>query len=577
MFNRKLEDFVNKSLFDIFPNQREAIEEYLKINRKIIETGIGRQYEMTFDIDNKPQTFLINDQAVKDSEGKGIYVVSSSIEITERKLFEQRLKESEEKFRNIAEQSLMGIFIIQDDVIKYANKRMAEINGYSLEEILNWQPKEHYKTLSPESLAFVEEQGRIQELGNSDISSQYPLQIIRKTGEKMWVENFSKIITYEGKPANFITLSDITDRKELDQKLKESEDKYHLLFNNSPIGIGLSTIEGQIIEFNEAIRELTGYTKEELNQLGIPTIYSDQNERVKAVKILREVGYLRDHELKFKRKDGTEFYGSLSLDLVEMNGLEIIQSTLKDITDKKEVELELRKLNNLKSELLRRTSHELKTPLVSIKGFSDLLLEVHRDKLDYYVISTIDEIKQGCLRLEALISDILKTAELESGVIKLVKSREDLSFLIRLCVNEVRGFSDLRNHSLELEIPENLELNFEKEQIHQVINNLINNAIKYTPKNGKIQIKSQIQNEKVLISVKDNGIGLSLNEKSQLFKQFGKIERFGQGLDVIPDGSGLGLYISKKIVELHGGEIWVESEGKNKGSTFYFTLPLHEN
>ena len=122
-----------------------------------------------------------------------------------------------------------------------------------------------------------------------------------------------------------------------------------------------------------------------------------------------------------------------------------------------------------------------------------------------------------------------------------------------------------------------MELDFEKEQIHQVINNLINNSIKYTPRNGKIQIKSQIQNENVLISVKDNGIGLSLSDKNQLFKQFGKIERFGQGLDVIPDGSGLGLYISKKIIELHGGEIWVESEGKNRGSTFYFTLPLHSN
>jgi len=444
-FGRKPENFVQKSLFDLF--SRDLVEEYLKINQKIIESGIGRQYERTFDIENEPRTFLINDQAVKDSEGKGIYIVSSSVDITERKLIEQRLKESEEKYR--------------------------------------------------------------------------------------------------------------------------------LLFNNFPIGIGLSTIEGQVIDYNEAMGELTGYTKEELNKLGIPAIYTDQNEPSKAVNLLREFGKLRDYEIKFKRKDNTEFYGSLSLDLIEIKGVEIIQSTLKDITEKKEAELELIRLNNLKSELLRRTSHELKTPLVSIKGFSDLLLEVHRDKLDDYVVSTIDEIKQGCLRLEALISDILKTSELESGAIELKKSREDLSFLIRLCVNEVRGFSDLRNQSIELEIHEKVELDFEKEQIHQVISNLLNNAIKYTPRNGKIQIKSQIQNENISISVKDNGIGLSLNDRNQLFKQFGKIERFGQGLDVIPDGSGLGLYISKKIIELHGGEIWVESEGMNRGSTFYFTLPLH--
>jgi signal transduction histidine kinase len=102
---------------------------------------------------------------------------------------------------------------------------------------------------------------------------------------------------------------------------------------------------------------------------------------------------------------------------------------------------------------------------------------------------------------------------------------------------------------------------------------LLINAIKYTPPNGKILISSEILEEYFLISIQDNGIGFTEEEKSQIFKRFGKIERYGQGWDVGIEGSGLGLYISKKIIELHGGKIWLVSKGRNKGSIFNFTLP----
>jgi len=248
--------------------------------------------------------------------------------------------------------------------------------------------------------------------------------------------------------------------------------------------------------------------------------------------------------------------------------------TVMDITEKKVAEEELVKLNSLKSELMRRTSHELKTPLVSIKGYSDLLLNVHKEKLDEYVLSSIIEIKKGCERLESLIQDILNTSELESGVVQLNKIVEDLSFFIKLSVRELRGLARLRNHTINLTIPDRLITSFEPEQMHQVISNLINNAIKYTPPDGTIEIRSEILDHYIRVSIKDSGIGLTKEEKERLFTQFGKIERYGQGLDIISDGSGLGLYITKKIVELHGGKIWVESEGRNKGSTFYFTLPI---
>ena len=216
----------------------------------------------------------------------------------------------------------------------------------------------------------------------------------------------------------------------------------------------------------------------------------------------------------------------------------------------------------------------MKTPLVSIKGFTDLLLNVHKEKLDDYVLSTVHEIRLGCERLENLIQDILTTSQLELGSIQLKKTEGDLSFLVKLSIRESQGLIKLRNHTIDLKIHDKLITSFEQEQIHQVISNLINNAIKYTPPDGNIEIKSEIINKSIKISIKDNGIGITREEKENLFTQFGKIERYGQGLDIISDGSGLGLYISKKIVELHEGKIWVNSEGRNKGCTFYFTLPL---
>lgn len=211
---------------------------------------------------------------------------------------------------------------------------------------------------------------------------------------------------------------------------------------------------------------------------------------------------------------------------------------------------------------------KLKTPLVSIKGYADLLLNQHYEDLDFYTISVLHEIKQGCSRLESLIKDLIETSKLESGEIKLNKLEDDLTFLIRFCIRDLKGLVETRNHELIVETDEKMITDFEKERIYDVIINLLSNAIKYTPPNGKIIIRSKIKKEFFIVSVQDTGIGLTNEEKGKIFKKFGKIERYGQGLDVVSEGSGLGLYISKKIIELHEGDIWVKSKGKKKDQNF---------
>ena len=114
----------------------------------------------------------------------------------------------------------------------------------------------------------------------------------------------------------------------------------------------------------------------------------------------------------------------------------------------------------------------------------------------------------------------------------------------------------------------------DKERIYEVISNLLLNAVKYTPPGGIISIQTYTDDNNHIVSVSDNGIGFTEEEKKQVFKQFGKIERYGQGWDVAIEGTGLGLYITKKLVELHGGKIWLKSEGRDKGTTFSFSIPM---
>jgi signal transduction histidine kinase len=149
--------------------------------------------------------------------------------------------------------------------------------------------------------------------------------------------------------------------------------------------------------------------------------------------------------------------------------------------------------------------------------------------------------------------------------------------VINNCISDNRYLATKRNIIIELNMPDFLKLEFDKMRIEQVITNLLSNAIKNTPKKGIIRINLEEKGDYVYFNISDTGIGLTEQEMEKLFTKFGKIERYGQKMDVDIEGSGLGLYISKEIVDLHGGYIWVESAGRNKGSTFYIKLSKHRN
>ncbi len=507
------------------------------------------------------------------NESRGAILISR--DITKRKETEQKLRKSEEKYRSLIEDAQEGVWALDENEITiFVNQRICEMLGYTKDEMIG----KNLPSFIPESMEPLIEGNRSKR--ENGIKETYDFQFLKKNGDIIYTEIKASPILDENQnyKGSFAYINDITSKKIAEQKLKESENKYRTLFESSTDGIYSTDMEGRFIEVNEAFLKMIGYSREEVldlhnRQITPPKWYEHEDNMLFTH---FSEGESKVYEKEFILKNGDILPVSIRFWILldEQGDPYRIWAIVRDITESKKLEKKLKEINRIKSEFLSRASHELKTPLVSIKGFTDLILTMHSEELKPEIISNLEEIDKGCARLQKIINDLLYTSRLESPDLKPRLEKENLSFLINYCANELHPLAVKREHSINLEIHESIITRFEKEEIHEVLSNLLSNAIKYTPPRGWIDIKTDLTEEFVIISIKDNGIGFTKDEKDRIFKQFGKIERYGQGFDLGIDGTGLGLYISKKIVESHGGEIWMESEGKDKGSTFYFSLPL---
>ncbi|MHA1370486.1 MAG: ATP-binding protein [Promethearchaeota archaeon] len=256
---------------------------------------------------------------------------------------------------------------------------------------------------------------------------------------------------------------------------------------------------------------------------------------------------------------------------------------IEDITSLKKAELilereniRLKELNEMRQEFILNSTHELKTPLVSLYGATNFLLQSYKDRLDPDTLNLINLIYRGAIRLMKLINTLLDISKIEVNKLRLEKRKADFVSVIRSAVAEIDYYVQQRKCKIDFDMPDSLYLTFDKLRIEQVVLNLLSNALKNSKSGGKILIRlvKDTENNRAVFSIKDNGVGITKEEMKLLFSKFGKIERNATKFNIDIQGSGLGLYISKEFISRHGGRIWAESEGRNKGSTFYFTLPL---
>ncbi len=287
-------------------------------------------------------------------------------------------------------------------------------------------------------------------------------------------------------------------------------------------------------------------------------------------------------DLRMFRKDGSVIWVNLQASLIQIEGNFFVQAVFTDISKRKEVEFlinqeikKLKELDKIRKNLISRVAHELKTPIATVCGGAELLSDHYNQNLEYEQKDLIDLIGKGGNRLKYLVDNLIDISRMEYDKFELKKQKFDLSKLIKESSEEMESFARKRNVTFKLNLPDNLFLNIDKIRIEQVIMNLLSNAIKNTQPKGEVDISLEKISNWASISVKDTGVGLTREEMDILFKRFGKLERVGDGLEFIDiQGSGLGLFISKEIVDLHGGNIRVESEGRNKGSEFIIKLPL---
>jgi len=253
-------------------------------------------------------------------ENKYLYVTYSGIEpdmvfvhtddITKQKRAEASLKESEEKFRMISDQSLVAISIAQDGVIKYVNKQLAELSGYSTEEMKSWGPGEFLKIIHPDYRELVAEQSQKKSMGLDDVIDKYEFLGIRKSGEFIWIDNYSKTVTYEGRPAVLSIMIDITEKKKAEKKLKESEMKTRQAYNRAEFYKDLFAHDinnilqnlSSAIEINqERLQKLKGTKKiEEINLL----MREQVNRGAKLVSNIRKLTQIEEHKFEFQEVEG---------------------------------------------------------------------------------------------------------------------------------------------------------------------------------------------------------------------------------------------------------------------------------
>ncbi|MGZ7116605.1 MAG: PAS domain-containing sensor histidine kinase, partial [Methanobacterium sp.] len=561
------DELIGTDFSDYFTEPEKARKGYQQVFQE------GRVFDYPLEVQHisgRITPVLYNASVYKDGFGNVIGVFAAARDITELKKAEYELKLAGTYNRSLIEASVDPLVTIgPDGKITDVNNSTEIVTGYPRKELIRTDFSDYFT--EPEKA-----REGYKQVFHEGIVLDYPLEIKHKNGHITPVlYNASVYRDESGRVIGiFAAARDITELKKAEEGL-EIASKY----NRSLIEASLDPLvtigpDGKITDVNGATEQVTGYSRDDLIGTDFSDYFTEPEEARDGYQEVFREGWVFDYPLEIKHKEGrvTPVLYNASVYRDESSEVIGVFAAARDITERKKAEnmlkLKLEELARSNAELEQFayvSSHDLQEPLRMIGSYLQLLQRKYEgeldDKADKYINFAVD----GANRMQNLINDLLAFSRVTT------QAREFEPTDCELILNQVLS-------NLEISIKENKAIIFhdhlpevmsDSTQLAQVFQNLINNAIKFrSEKAPKIYISAKQNDNQWLFAVKDNGIGIDSKHLERIFEVFKRLHKRREY-----PGTGIGLSICKKIIERHGGHIWVESE-LGKGSTFYFTIPV---
>ncbi|MDF1549497.1 MAG: PAS domain S-box protein, partial [Bacteroidales bacterium] len=536
-------------------------------------------------------------------DGKKARAVSIK-DISERKEKERELIEHQLFIQRITEQSpdIIYIYEVEKSANIYINKDLRKILGYSSQELPDSSTEIIQKLIHPDDVQQFDSAYNTIRSAGKDYVFEFTYRLLAKNGDWKWFAGKEKefqrrngiIITMIG------TLQDISTQKAYEQALSESEEQLSTIFENAPMIMILLNSDRKILKANRNAEGTSGPSKSfSLNKLlgdALNCINSFQLEKgcgnsincvnCELKKTISETFETKENRHKIEVKlnllennQPIERFLLVSTTLMKSMEPTTILLTLDDITERKRMEIDLKEAkekaeesNKLKTSFLQNMSHEIRTPMNGIIGFSEMLnrQDLSDDRRSFYTNVIVNSSNQ----LLNIVNDILDISKIETGLVKANENKTNLNRLMSELFSFFKPQAWKKGINMYLNLPlENKEAHIMVDdlKLHQILNNLIANALKFTHQ-GYIRFGYAQESEDLTFYVEDSGIGIEKNYHEKIFEQFRQLEltstrRYG--------GTGLGLSISKAYAKILNGKLWLESE-EEVGSTFFLTIPYRK-
>jgi len=596
-WNSYAEEMLNKNEKDLYLAPVSSLyssEEWQRIRSENVRQK-GIKYRMETKMlrkDKEPLDVELSLCILKSIDGKIVGSVGIIKDISKLKIAERKLKESENKYRTIFDNSAVAITVSDE------NERIVSWNNFA--EILLEMNKEDLFMKPVKSLYPEEDWAKIrsENIRQKGMKHCIETRMVKKNNETISVcLSLSVIKNYKDKIIGSIgVIQDNSKQKKMETYLKKSEKKFRQLYENAPIPYHTLNPNGIITNVNKKWCQILGYLANEVIGKSIFNFINNTDKESAKSSFIKKINdgesYTELSEREFLTKSGEKrIFLMHDFQYFDNTGnLEFIQTTMEDITERtkndeklkesydiircvnkdlerkvKERTNEIENLLKQKDEFINQLGHDLKTPLTPLVSLLPIMENTEDDPKSKEMLEVFH---RNVDYMKNLVTKTIELARLNSSNTVFDYKDINLRDVIENCIKDQLIICDNKNIKINNEVEKTIIVKADRLRLGELFNNIFNNSLKYTPIEGTIIVNTTNDEDFVTVSIKDSGIGMNEEQLGKIFNEFYKADKSRHDFR----SSGLGLSICRRIVEKHGGKIWAESPGLGKGSTFYLTL-----